>query len=72
MSAGPLEKYTGISGVADEGGDSLTVDLNVYYAVSCTLGSQPAQQRPQSSSNRPDELFSNSQATLLGSSHRRP
>lgn len=39
MSAGPLEEYTGTSGVADEGGDSLTADLNVYYSVRCTLGS---------------------------------
>lgn len=41
MSAGPLEEYTGTSGVADEGGDSLTADLNVYYAVRCGLGSLP-------------------------------
>lgn len=33
MSAGPLTEYGGISGVADSGGDSLTEDLNVYYAV---------------------------------------
>lgn len=33
MSAGPLTVYGGISGVADSGGDSLTEDLNVYYAV---------------------------------------
>lgn len=39
MSAGPLEEYTGISGVADEGGDSLTADLNVYYSVRCILSS---------------------------------
>lgn len=39
MSAGPLEEYTGTAGVADEGGDSLTADLNVYYAVRCILGS---------------------------------
>ncbi|CAK7262681.1 ammonium transporter Amt1 [Sporothrix epigloea] len=32
MSAGPLEVYNGTSGVADNGGDSLTSDLNVYYA----------------------------------------
>lgn len=41
MSAGPLEEYTGTSGVADEGGDSLTADLNVYYAVRCILASLP-------------------------------
>lgn len=40
MSAGPLEEYTGITGVADEGGDSLTADLNVYYAVRRLLGSR--------------------------------
>lgn len=39
MSAGPLEEYTGTSGVADEGGDSLTADLNVYYSVRCISGS---------------------------------
>lgn len=33
MSAGPLVEYNGTSGVADEGGDSLTADLNIYYAV---------------------------------------
>lgn len=36
MSAGPLETYNGTSGVADNGGDSLTEDLNVYYSV-CNL-----------------------------------
>lgn len=45
MSAGPLEEYTGISGVADEGGDSLTADLNVYYAVCCILASLPGYSR---------------------------
>ena len=34
MSAGPLTEYNGTTGVADNGGDSLTEDLNVYYAVS--------------------------------------
>lgn len=33
MSSGPVEEYTGISGVADPGGDSLTEDLNIYYSV---------------------------------------
>lgn len=33
MSAGPLTEYTGVVGVADSGGDSLTEDLNVYYSV---------------------------------------
>jgi hypothetical protein len=33
MSAGPLTEYAGISGVADNGGDSLTEDLNIYYSV---------------------------------------
>ncbi|KIH92049.1 ammonium transporter MEP2 [Sporothrix brasiliensis 5110] len=32
MSAGPLEVYNGTSGVADNGGDSLTSDLNIYYS----------------------------------------
>lgn len=32
MSAGPLEVYNGTTGVADNGGDSLTEDLNVYYS----------------------------------------
>ncbi|AEO63090.1 uncharacterized protein THITE_2107955 [Thermothielavioides terrestris NRRL 8126] len=32
MSAGPLTTYGGVSGVADDGGDSLTSDLNVYYS----------------------------------------
>ncbi|KAL1890941.1 ammonium transporter Amt1 [Sporothrix stenoceras] len=32
MSAGPLEVYNGTAGVADNGGDSLTSDLNVYYS----------------------------------------
>ncbi|ERT00625.1 ammonium transporter MEP2 [Sporothrix schenckii 1099-18] len=32
MSAGPLEVYNGTIGVADNGGDSLTSDLNVYYS----------------------------------------
>lgn len=32
MSAGPLEVYNGTTGVADNGGDSLTSDLNVYYS----------------------------------------
>lgn len=41
MSAGPLEEYTGTTGVADEGGDSLTADLNVYYAVRCILDALP-------------------------------
>lgn len=34
MSAGPLETYNGTTGVANNGGDSLTEDLNVYYSVS--------------------------------------
>ena len=34
MSAGPLTTYNGTVGVADNGGDSLTEDLNIYYAVS--------------------------------------
>lgn len=33
MSAGPLETYNGTSGVANNGGDSLTEDLNIYYSV---------------------------------------
>lgn len=33
MSAGPLEEYAGVTGVADTGGDSLTEDLNIYYSV---------------------------------------
>jgi hypothetical protein len=33
MSAGPLTVYNGTSGVADDGGNSLTDDLNVYYSV---------------------------------------
>lgn len=33
MSAGPLETYNGTTGVANNGGDSLTEDLNVYYSV---------------------------------------
>ncbi len=33
MSAGPLTAYTGVSGVADDGGNSLTDDLNVFYSV---------------------------------------
>ncbi|KUI63998.1 Ammonium transporter 1 [Cytospora mali] len=32
MSAGPLTEYNGTSGVADNGGDALIVDLNVYYS----------------------------------------
>ncbi|CAK7203574.1 ammonium transporter Amt1 [Sporothrix eucalyptigena] len=32
MSAGPLEVYNGTAGVANNGGDSLTSDLNVYYS----------------------------------------
>lgn len=37
MSAGPLETYNGTTGVADNGGDSLTEDLNIYYSV-CSCG----------------------------------
>lgn len=33
MSSGPVEEYTGVEGVANPGGDSLTEDLNVYYSV---------------------------------------
>lgn len=33
MSAGPLTEYNGTSGVADNGGNALVVDLNVYYSV---------------------------------------
>lgn len=32
MSAGPLEVYNGTAGVADNGGDSLNEDLNIYYS----------------------------------------
>ncbi|KXX74050.1 Ammonium transporter 1 [Madurella mycetomatis] len=32
MSAGPLEEFTGVTGVSDPGGDSLTEDLNIYYS----------------------------------------
>lgn len=44
MSAGPLETYNGTTGVADNGGDSLTSDLNVYYSV-CFLFPQPIHAR---------------------------
>jgi hypothetical protein len=33
MSSGPLTEYGGVTGVADDGGNSLTDDLNVYYSV---------------------------------------
>lgn len=33
MSTGPLTTYTGVTGVADPGGDSMTEDLNLYYSV---------------------------------------
>jgi Amt family ammonium transporter len=33
MSTGPVETYSGTTGVADNGGNSLTDDLNVYYSV---------------------------------------
>lgn len=39
MSAGPLETYNGTTGVADNGGDSLTEDLNIYYSV-CSCAPQ--------------------------------
>jgi len=32
MSAGPLTTYAGVSGVADDGGNSLGEDLNLYYS----------------------------------------
>ncbi|CAK7223576.1 ammonium transporter Amt1 [Sporothrix bragantina] len=32
MSAGPLAVYNGTAGVANNGGDSLTEDLNIYYS----------------------------------------
>ncbi len=33
MSSGPVEVYNGTTGVADNGGDSLTSDLNIYYSA---------------------------------------
>lgn len=33
MSSGPVKEYTGISGVANQGGDPMTEDVNEYYAV---------------------------------------
>ncbi|KAH6641147.1 ammonium transporter AmtB-like domain-containing protein [Chaetomium tenue] len=33
MSTGPLTTYTGVAGVADPGGDSMTEDLNLYYSA---------------------------------------
>jgi hypothetical protein len=33
MSTGPVETYSGPVGVADNGGNSLTEDLNIYYSV---------------------------------------
>ncbi|KAK7735650.1 ammonium transporter Amt1 [Cytospora paraplurivora] len=33
MSAGPLTEYNGTSGVANNGGDALIEDLNVYYST---------------------------------------
>lgn len=33
MSAGPLTLYNGTTGAADNGGDSLTEDLNIYYST---------------------------------------
>lgn len=40
MSSGPLTEYNGTAGVADSGGDSLTEDLNIYYAVCPTKSTQ--------------------------------
>ncbi|KAL2195212.1 ammonium transporter AmtB-like domain-containing protein [Corynascus similis CBS 632.67] len=33
MSSGPVKEYTGISGVANQGGDPMTEDVNEYYAA---------------------------------------
>jgi Amt family ammonium transporter len=33
MSAGPLVAYAGVTGVADDGGNPMLEDLNVYYSV---------------------------------------
>lgn len=41
MSAGPLSNYTGVAGVADSGGDSLTDDLNVFYSVRDSVRHRP-------------------------------
>lgn len=45
MSAGPLTEYNGTSGVANNGGDALIEDLNVYYSVRGHLAPEPVHVR---------------------------